>query len=196
MHAVLLARARSLISAPSPHPSSQPTSPLPRLTAATPAASSQTAAWWAWTNPSCGPTPRQAAAACCRLPPAMPARPGPCCSCMRSQQAHGEPRCRHATSRPQPCPSPARQLVIKTCHKRGVHAIGGMSALIPVKGDARANEASPHAAMPAHMCSRRHALPRLCHHRRPCQGTAAQPACHLADRATPAIWPCAPAGRL
>ncbi|KAL4427703.1 hypothetical protein ABPG75_001792 [Micractinium tetrahymenae] len=34
------------------------------------------------------------------------------------------------------------QLVIKTCHKRGVHAIGGMSALIPVKGDARANEAA------------------------------------------------------
>ena len=32
------------------------------------------------------------------------------------------------------------QLVIQTCHRRGVHAIGGMSALIPVKGDPRANE--------------------------------------------------------
>jgi hypothetical protein len=35
------------------------------------------------------------------------------------------------------------QLVIQTCHRRGVHAIGGMSALIPVKGDARANEVGP-----------------------------------------------------
>lgn len=32
------------------------------------------------------------------------------------------------------------QLVIQTCHKRGVHAIGGMSALIPVKGNPAANE--------------------------------------------------------
>ncbi|MCD7034882.1 malate synthase A [Metabacillus sp. GX 13764] len=34
------------------------------------------------------------------------------------------------------------QLVIKTCHKRGVHAIGGMAAQIPVKGDELANEAA------------------------------------------------------
>jgi malate synthase len=34
------------------------------------------------------------------------------------------------------------QLVIQTCHRRGVHAIGGMSALIPVKGDPAANEAA------------------------------------------------------
>ncbi|PSC74854.1 malate synthase A [Micractinium conductrix] len=34
------------------------------------------------------------------------------------------------------------QLVIKTCHKRGVHAIGGMSALIPVKGDEAKNQAA------------------------------------------------------
>ena len=33
------------------------------------------------------------------------------------------------------------QLVIKTCHKRGVHAIGGMSAFIPIKNDAAANNA-------------------------------------------------------
>lgn len=32
------------------------------------------------------------------------------------------------------------QLVIQTCHRRGVHAIGGMSALIPVKGNPAANE--------------------------------------------------------
>ena len=31
------------------------------------------------------------------------------------------------------------QLVIKTCHKRGVHAMGGMAAQIPVKGDDEAN---------------------------------------------------------
>jgi malate synthase len=33
------------------------------------------------------------------------------------------------------------QLVIKTCHRRGVHAIGGMSAFIPIKNDERANQA-------------------------------------------------------
>ena len=30
--------------------------------------------------------------------------------------------------------------VIRTCHKRGAHAMGGMSAFIPVKGDEAANE--------------------------------------------------------
>lgn len=32
------------------------------------------------------------------------------------------------------------QLVVQTCHKRGVHAIGGMAAQIPIKSDAEANE--------------------------------------------------------
>ncbi len=32
------------------------------------------------------------------------------------------------------------QLVIQTCHKRGVHAMGGMAAFIPVKNDPEANE--------------------------------------------------------
>ncbi len=32
------------------------------------------------------------------------------------------------------------QLVIKTCHRRGVHAMGGMAAAIPIKGDPQANE--------------------------------------------------------
>ncbi len=32
------------------------------------------------------------------------------------------------------------KLVIKTCHKRGVHAIGGMAAQIPIKGDDEANQ--------------------------------------------------------
>jgi len=31
------------------------------------------------------------------------------------------------------------QLVIKTCHKRGVHAMGGMAAQIPIKNDPEAN---------------------------------------------------------
>ena len=32
------------------------------------------------------------------------------------------------------------QLVIKTCHKRGVHAMGGMAAQIPIKNDEEANQ--------------------------------------------------------
>lgn len=31
-------------------------------------------------------------------------------------------------------------LAIQTCHRRGAHAMGGMSAFIPIKGDAKANE--------------------------------------------------------
>ena len=34
------------------------------------------------------------------------------------------------------------QLVIQTCHKRGAHAMGGMAAQIPIKGDAEANAAA------------------------------------------------------
>ncbi|KAI5296242.1 hypothetical protein KEM52_004958 [Ascosphaera acerosa] len=34
------------------------------------------------------------------------------------------------------------RLLIKTCHRRGVHAMGGMAAQIPIKGDARANDAA------------------------------------------------------
>lgn len=32
------------------------------------------------------------------------------------------------------------QLLIKTCHRRGIHAMGGMAAQIPIKNDAEANE--------------------------------------------------------
>ncbi|KAL1953327.1 hypothetical protein VTO42DRAFT_3007 [Malbranchea cinnamomea] len=32
------------------------------------------------------------------------------------------------------------RLLIKTCHKRGVHAMGGMAAQIPIKNDPKANE--------------------------------------------------------
>ncbi|MEZ5004660.1 MAG: malate synthase A [Chitinophagales bacterium] len=34
------------------------------------------------------------------------------------------------------------ELVIKTCHKRGVHAMGGMAAQIPIKNDPEANAAA------------------------------------------------------
>ncbi|MEO8128968.1 MAG: malate synthase A [Bryobacteraceae bacterium] len=32
------------------------------------------------------------------------------------------------------------RLLIKTCHRRGIHAMGGMAAQIPIKGDPEANE--------------------------------------------------------
>jgi len=38
------------------------------------------------------------------------------------------------------CMSSYSQLVIQTCHRRGVHAMGGMAAQIPIKGDETANE--------------------------------------------------------
>merc|ERR1719499_750655 len=34
------------------------------------------------------------------------------------------------------------RLLIKTCHRRGVHAMGGMAAFIPIKNDPAANEAA------------------------------------------------------
>ncbi len=34
------------------------------------------------------------------------------------------------------------ELLIKTCHRRGAHAMGGMAAQIPIPGDAEANEAA------------------------------------------------------
>ncbi len=34
------------------------------------------------------------------------------------------------------------ELLIQTCHRRGVHAMGGMAAQIPIKGDAAKNEAA------------------------------------------------------
>ena len=34
------------------------------------------------------------------------------------------------------------RLLIKTCHARGCHAMGGMAAQIPIKNDAAANDAA------------------------------------------------------
>ncbi len=39
-----------------------------------------------------------------------------------------------------PLPLSLVQLVIKTCHRRGIHAIGGMAAQIPIKSDPAANQ--------------------------------------------------------
>src|SRR5437773_3684019 len=33
-------------------------------------------------------------------------------------------------------------LLVRTCHRRGVHAMGGMAAQIPIRSDAAANEAA------------------------------------------------------
>jgi malate synthase len=40
----------------------------------------------------------------------------------------------------QPCMRAYTQLAVKTCHRRGAHAIGGMAAQIPIKNDPTANE--------------------------------------------------------
>ncbi len=42
----------------------------------------------------------------------------------------------------QPFMAAYSNLVIKTCHRRGIHAMGGMAAQIPIKGDTAANDAA------------------------------------------------------
>ena len=42
----------------------------------------------------------------------------------------------------QPCMLAYSLLLIKTCHRRGVHAMGGMAAQIPIKNDPAANAAA------------------------------------------------------
>ncbi|CAK0786075.1 hypothetical protein CVIRNUC_009288 [Coccomyxa viridis] len=44
----------------------------------------------------------------------------------------------------QPCMRAYSLLLIKTCHRRGIFAMGGMSAQIPVKNNPQANEAALH----------------------------------------------------
>lgn len=68
------------------------------------------------------------------------------------QQLHSEKRrvsaeyawhcCRGVVTMTQPCMLAYSLLLIKTCHRRGVHAMGGMAAQIPIKNDAKANEAA------------------------------------------------------
>lgn len=49
---------------------------------------------------------------------------------------------RGAVGMTQHCMRSYSLLLIKTCHRRGVHAMGGMAAQIPVKGDDAANAAA------------------------------------------------------
>ena len=42
----------------------------------------------------------------------------------------------------QPCMAAYSLLLIRTCHRRGVHAMGGMAAQIPIKNDPSANAAA------------------------------------------------------
>jgi len=42
----------------------------------------------------------------------------------------------------QPCMRAYSRLLVKTCHARGAHAMGGMAAQIPIKADPAANEAA------------------------------------------------------
>ena len=58
---------------------------------------------------------------------------------MRNLQGHILPDRSQVTMRSH-FMSSYSQLVIQTCHMRGVHAMGGMSAFIPIKGNAGANQ--------------------------------------------------------
>ena len=42
----------------------------------------------------------------------------------------------------QPCMRAYTQLLVRTCHRRGAHAMGGMAAQIPIKNDPAANDAA------------------------------------------------------
>lgn len=50
--------------------------------------------------------------------------------------------CRGVVTMRQPCMQAYSLLLIKTCHRRGVHAMGGMAAQIPIKNDPAANSAA------------------------------------------------------
>jgi malate synthase len=49
---------------------------------------------------------------------------------------------RAAVTMTQPCMRAYTRLVIQTCHRRGVHAMGGMAAQIPIKSDEAKNAAA------------------------------------------------------
>src|SRR3989449_948480 len=62
------------------------------------------------------------------------------------QKFRSRPECvlpdRGRVTMDQPFLRPYAELVIKTCHRRGIHALGGMAAQIPIKGDPAANAAA------------------------------------------------------
>lgn len=51
---------------------------------------------------------------------------------------------RSAITMEVPCMQAYARLVIQTCHRRGVHAMGGMAAQIPISNDPQANEEALH----------------------------------------------------
>jgi hypothetical protein len=61
--------------------------------------------------------------------------PSTCCCCCCCS-------CRADVTMTSPFMDAYVQLLIKTCHRRGVHAMGGMAAQIPIKNDPAANEAA------------------------------------------------------
>ena len=46
------------------------------------------------------------------------------------------------------------ELLIQTCHRRGIHAMGGMAAQVPIKNDPVANEAGAGKSPPGQTCAR------------------------------------------
>ena len=50
--------------------------------------------------------------------------------------------CRGVVTMQQPCMQAYSLLLIRTCHRRGVHAMGGMAAHIPIKNDPSRNAAA------------------------------------------------------
>lgn len=65
-------------------------------------------------------------------------------SCIKTLRAHPDkvmPE-RGQVTMTQPFLKAYSQLLIKTCHRRGAHAMGGMAAQVPIKGDAAANDAA------------------------------------------------------
>jgi malate synthase len=65
-------------------------------------------------------------------------------SFIKKQRAHAAAVMpdRGAVTMEQPCMRAYTQLVVKTCHRRNVHAMGGMAAQIPIKNDPAANDAA------------------------------------------------------
>jgi malate synthase len=57
-----------------------------------------------------------------------------------AEQPHAVLPDRSQVTMEQPCMRAYTQLAVKTCHRRGAHAIGGMAAQIPIKNDSDANE--------------------------------------------------------
>ena len=61
--------------------------------------------------------------------------------CIRHEAGAALPD-RSSITMEQPCMRAYTQLAVKTCHRRGAHAMGGMAAQIPIKNDPAANEAA------------------------------------------------------